>query len=138
MSAPLTAIALILAFGAGLTTCSQDEKINPNLPPVDNYKKEITDALKKLFEENETVAVRDAHISDPTLGKIGDSQRYSVCVRYTAIGLDRGVVGHAQRIGIFYGGHVNQLIEVTGGECKNAAYKPFPELNKVCLGKGCK
>ena len=138
MSAPLTAIALILAFGAGLSTCSQDEKVNPNLPPVKEYKQEITNTLWKLFEDNQTVAVRDAYITEPALRTIGDAPRYALCVRYTAIGIDPGMVGNAQRIGIFYGGHVNQLIETTGDECKNAAYKPFPELNKVCIGKGCK
>ncbi len=47
------------------------------------------------------------------------------------------MTANAERIAYFYGGHLNQLIEASKEQCGNAAYKPFPELEKVCLGKGC-
>ena len=41
--------------------------------------------------------------------------------------------GSTDRIAYFYGGHLNQLIEASKEQCGNAAYKPFPELEKLCL-----
>jgi hypothetical protein len=61
-----------------------------------------------------------------------------VCVRYTAHGTAFNLSAEAERIGYFYGGHLNQLVPADNGECAKAAYKPFPELDQVCLGRGCK
>ena len=43
--------------------------------------------------------------------------------------------GQQDRIGYFYGGHLNQLVEASKAQCGNAAYKPFPELEKLCQAK---
>ena len=43
--------------------------------------------------------------------------------------------GSKDRIAYFYGGHLNQLVEATKEQCGNAAYKPFPELEKLCLAR---
>jgi hypothetical protein len=137
MTASATLIAVLLAVAVSMPTCSSDKNVDPNKPPGGDYKKEILITLRKLFENNETVAVRDAVISEPQLRQVAGAQRYAACLRYTAQGLEPGLVGHAERIAIFYGGQVNQVIETTGGECSGAAYKPFPELNQVCLGVGC-
>jgi hypothetical protein len=72
------------------------------------------------------------------LGMVDKEQRYTNCLRYTAHGIDANDIGSAVRIGYYYGGHLNQLIPATGDQCQNAAYKPFPELDQFCLGKGCK
>ena len=45
----------------------------------------------------------------------------------------RNYAGSTDRIAYFYGGHLNQLVEATKEQCGNAAYKPFPELEKLCL-----
>ena len=81
--------------------------------------------------------MRDAFISEPVLRSAGKEQRYTVCVRANSRNLLRDYTGAKDRIGYFYGGHLNQLIEATKEQCGNAAYKPFPELEKYCLGTKC-
>jgi hypothetical protein len=48
------------------------------------------------------------------------------------------MVGNAERIGYFYAGHLNQLIPDENGQCRGAAYKPFQELERLCIGTGCR
>ena len=80
--------------------------------------------------------MRDAYISDPALSSVGKDQRYTACVRYNA--RENGdYVGSTDRFAYFYGGHLNQLIEASKEQCGNAAYKPFPELEKLCQAKKC-
>jgi len=103
--------------------------------PTD-YKKEILDSLTHTLDD--PINVRDAFISDPMLTPIGKNQRYTACVRFNARNLKKQYVGSRDRIAYFYGGHLNQLVEATPEQCGNAAYKPFPELEKLCQGKNCK
>ena len=68
---------------------------------------------------------------------IGKEPRYSVCVRYNGRDVNRQYMGSKESIGIFYGGHLNQLIDSDKGQCAKAIYKPFPELEKLCRAKTC-
>lgn len=127
---------VLTGFALALAACSADTNVTttkPNVPPAASYKSDIIETLRKIFEGNGTVSVSNAFISDPVL----DQGRYTACVRYTAHGANPGEIGNAERIAYFYGGRLNQLIEVSGDECARAAYKPFSELNQLCLGKGC-
>jgi len=131
-------LCLLSAFAMALAACSSDSKPeNPNLFPT-NYKKEIIDTLIKLFKDNETIKVSGAFVSDPVLRPVGKEQLYTACVRYTSHGVTPGEIGNAVRIAYFYGGHLNQLVEASKDQCGNAAYKPFPELDKYCAGTGCR
>ncbi len=130
---------LLSALAVGFAACSQDKlsTVDPNLLPA-RYKDEILDTLRTVFDKNETQTVTNAMISDLALRPVGSEQRYTVCLRYTAHGTAYNLSANAERIAFFYGGHLTQLIEASKEQCGNAAYKPFPELNAVCLGKGCK
>jgi hypothetical protein len=81
--------------------------------------------------------VRDAYISEPVLRRAGNDERYVVCVRSDSRDASRLYTGSKDRIAYFYGGHLNQLVEATKEQCGNAAYKPFPELEKLCQAKKC-
>lgn len=81
--------------------------------------------------------IREAYISDPVLTQLDLSQRYTACVRFNARDLARNYVGSKDRIAYFFGGHLNQLVEATKEQCGKAAYKPFPELEKLCLANKC-
>ena len=131
-------LVLLSVFAAALAACSQSAppKVDPNIVPT-RYKDEIIDALRTIFNKNETKSITNAMISDPVLRPIGSEQHYVVCVRYTAHGTVYNLTANAERIAYFYGGHLNQLVEATKEQCGSAAYKPFPELDKVCLGTGC-
>lgn len=137
-----TCLLLCLTFALALSACSDDKKAagtlaNPLAPPSD-AKAEIIATLKDLFIKNDTAKVTNAVMSDPAINTVGTSQLYTVCIRYTAHGTRPGMIGDAERIGYFYGGHLNQLIPADEGQCKAVAYKPFPELNEVCIGTGCR
>ena len=128
---------LIAACLSALAACSTDKNAdteNPNVFPA-NYKQEILDSLMKLLDD--PTNVREAYISEPTLGPAGREQRYTVCIRYNARNLVREYVGAKDRIAYFYGGRLNQLVDATPEQCGNAAYKPFPELEQLCFAKKC-
>ena len=135
-------LLLFLVIVAALTACSDDKKtagtlVNPLVMPA-HSRSEIIATLRDLFEKNDTIRVTDAVVSDPVIKSVGSSQLYTACVRYTAHGTSPGMVGTAERIGYFYSGHLNQLVPADEGQCKGAAYKPFPELNELCIGTGCR
>jgi hypothetical protein len=58
-------------------------------------------------------------------------------VRLDSRDVNRQYTGIKDRMAIFYGGHLNQLIDATKDQCGNAAYRPFPELEKLCQAKKC-
>ena len=130
------AIAICL-LGLALAACSSDKKDaepEPNVVPT-NYRQEILDALTSALDD--PTNVREASIGDPELRVAGQSQRYTVCLRYNARDLSRQYAGPQVRIAYFYGGHLNQLIEATAEQCGRTVYKPFPELEKLCLASKC-
>jgi hypothetical protein len=110
-------------------TSSKEVPVDPNLFPTD-YKREILDLLSNSLID--PTNIRNASISDPALAPVDKEQRYIVCLRYTPRDATRQYTGATERIGYFYGGHLNQLVEASQGQCSKAAYKPFPELEKLC------
>jgi hypothetical protein len=58
-------------------------------------------------------------------------------VRADTRNLNKHYTGITDRVAVFYSGHLNQLVEATKEQCGNAAYKPFPELEKLCQAKKC-
>jgi hypothetical protein len=121
-----------------LLACSSDSKKepeeNPNVFPSD-YKNEIMNTMTTSLDD--PTNVRGAYISEPALRPAGKEQRYMVCVRSDSRDLARQYTGIKDRVAIFYGGHLTQLIDATKEQCGNAAYKPFPELEKLCQAKKC-
>jgi len=131
----------MLACGPGLGpcfgACSSDKKQpeeNPNVFPAD-YKTEILTTMTTMLDN--PTNVRNAYISDPILRAAGKEERYIVCVRSDSRNINGQYAGSKDRIAIFYGGHLNQLIDATKEQCGNAAYKPFPELEHLCQAKKC-
>ena len=117
-----------------LSACSTDPaKIEANVFPTD-YKKLIIESLKK----DKLIGAREASITDPTLRQIDNAERYAVCVRYNPRMSDSpGYTGLTERLVYFYQGHMTQFLQATPEQCSWAAYKPFPELEKACVGAGC-
>ncbi len=134
------ALSVVVVFSLALAGCGANEylgkpkDVDPNIFPAD-YKKEVIDTLMPTLID--PTNVRDAFISEPALAPVGREQRYMVCVRSNSRGYQREYTGSKDRAAYFYGGHLNQLIDASKEQCGNAAYKPFPELEKVCFGKSC-
>src|SRR5262249_52932609 len=129
---------LLSALAVGLIGCSgsssKQPEENPNIFPAD-YKNEILLTMTNSLED--PTNIRDAFISEPVLRPAGREERYTVCVRSDSRNANKHYTGSKDRIGYFYAGHLNQLVEATKEQCGNAAYKPFPELEKLCQAKKC-
>lgn len=130
-------LCLMAVFAAALAACSSDKAVleNPNIFPSD-FRKEVLSTLQNFLSD--PTKIRDAYLSDPVLTPVDKDQRYSICVRYNARNNLHQYLGSTDRIGYFFGGHLNQLVLATKEQCGNAAYKPFPELEQICPAKSCK
>jgi hypothetical protein len=128
--------AIGLALGSALAACASDDnkEPDPNILPT-NYKQDVLDTMTRLLAD--PTNVRDAYISEPALTPGSQDKRYAICVRYNARNENRQYVGSKDRIGYFYAGRLNQLIEADKDQCARAAYKPFPELENLCRAKVC-
>lgn len=140
MAGRAASLALLYAISTAIAACAPDKvpTVETNVAPTSRYKTEIVDALRLIFAKNDTTSISNAAVSDPLLRSISGEQHYISCVRYTAHYATLKMTTTTERVAYFYGGHLNQLIEATKEQCGNAAYKPFPELNELCIGKGCK
>ena len=129
---------LLSVLAVGLTGCSgsgsKQPEENPNVFPAD-YKNEILLTMTNTLED--PTNIRGAFISEPVLRSAGKDERYVVCVRSDSRNANKNYTGSKDRIGYFYAGHLNQLVDASKEQCGNAAYKPFPELEKLCLAKKC-
>ena len=137
MGRSAASVCLPLGLAIALAACSSGSKEPepaPNVIPT-NYKREIIETLTRVLDD--PTNVRDAYVSEPILRPAGKEERYTVCVRSNSRNLMREYSGAKDRIAYFFGGHLNQLIDATKEQCGNAPYKPFPELEKLCLGNKC-
>lgn len=130
-------LCLLSALAVSLLACSSDKKQaeeNPNVFPSD-YKNEILTTFTSSLDD--PTNIRSAYITDPFIRPAGKEERYVVCVRSDSRNVARHYTGITDRIGYFYNGHLNQLVDATKEQCGNIAYKPFPELEKLCQAKKC-
>ena len=133
-------IALGAAAVLVLASCSSGDYLGkpkepePNIVPT-NYKNEIIMNLKQTLID--PTNVKDAQITDPFLTQGAKDPRYVVCIRSNSRGYHREYLGPKDRIAYFFAGNLNQLIDAKPEQCAKASYKPFPELEKLCLGVSC-
>jgi hypothetical protein len=131
-------LCALSVLAVALAACSGNSKkvdnVDPNVFPTD-YKREIFVTLTKKLDD--PTGVRDTGITEPMLRQAGQEQRYMVCVRTNSRNAMRLYTGVKERVAYFYGGHLNQLVDATEGQCANVNYQPWPELEKYCLSKSC-
>jgi hypothetical protein len=127
----------VCALAVVLAACSGPEKpaVDPNFFPAD-YKAAILKVIPDVVAD--PADMRDTGISDLALMQIGSSQRYAACVRFNPKKSKTEYDGIQVRLAIFNGGNLAQFIAATSEQCGNVAYKPFPELEKLCFGDRCK
>ena len=126
--------AAVLSVAACSSSTSKTPEENPNQFPAD-YKNEILLTMTSSLDD--PTNVRDAYITEPLLRRAGNEERYIVCVRSNSRNANKHYTGSKDHIAYFYDGHLNQLVEATKEQCANAAYKPFPDLEKLCQAKKC-
>jgi hypothetical protein len=98
-----------------------------NLPPA-NYRAEIIAYQRSYL--NDPSGIRSAAISQPALKNVGVGDRYVVCVRFNAKNPNGAYEGVRDHMAIFLLGKLDQM-GVTRDQCKDAAYEPFPELERL-------
>ena len=126
---------LMLAVAACSSDSSKAPAVDPNLYPT-KYKQQIIATLRSVLSD--PTHVRNGLISDPVLTTVNKDQRYTACVRFTERDFRTQQYGEPEtRIAYFYAGELNQLVKARDDQCVNAAYRPFPEVEKLCLVEKC-
>jgi len=110
-------------------------KVEENILPTD-YRDEILKQLR--LHVDDPVGIRDAYIAEPALRPYGTVSRYVVCVRFDARGKDGRYVGNKDMAAFYYAGRITRIADADRELCGNAAYQPFPELQKLCRELVCK
>jgi hypothetical protein len=135
-SSAVRLVAIALAFGtAGCDSewVAQRDRIRQayTTPPT-SYRSDIVAFMRTYL--NDPTGVRDAMISEPAMRSIGGPDRYSVCLRYNARKSNGQYAGSKDSLVLFIDGRLDRVIDnprELRDTCKDAAYQPFPELQRL-------
>jgi hypothetical protein len=122
--------ALLLA--AALAACAGGPRVETkggesvNVYP-DNYKAEVLAFLRNYL--NDLSGIRDAGITVPAVRPVGGTERYAVCVRFSARTPGASASGR-DYLAIFLAGKLDQMAP-SREQCSGATYEPFPELERL-------
>jgi hypothetical protein len=94
-----------------------------------SYKADILAAMHAYF--NDPTGIRDAGIAEPALKSVGGPTRYVVCVRFNAKQHGTTYAGVRDFAAVFVAGRFDRFVETPREQCADAAYAPFPELEKL-------
>ncbi len=125
-------------IGVALAGCASGERelvggaetkggVSVNVFP-DRYRAEILAYQRSYL--NDPTGIRAAAITQPALRKVGSVERYVVCVRFNAKAAGGAYAGVRDHIAVFLAGKLDQMA-ATREECRDAAYEPFPELERL-------
>ena len=132
----LSPVAALL-IAALLAACSTDApKVElQNIPPKD-FKDQILREIPNVL--GDPTNIRGAFYSDPAITPDASGGHYTSCVRFNSRDpANKQYMGSRDYIAHYFGGELNQFMQATAEQCGKAAYKPFPELEKLCLGQRC-
>jgi hypothetical protein len=96
------------------------------------YKQDLLAFMRTYL--NDPSNVRDASVSSPLLKSVGPGERYLACVRYNARDSGRKYTGLKTGAAIYVAGKLDRFLDAprdTADLCKDVAYAPFPELQKL-------
>jgi hypothetical protein len=98
-------------------------------PPGPTYKADIVAFMHTYL--NDPTGVRDAFISEPALRTLENTERYTVCLRYTARKGGGQYAPSKDSLVLFREGRLDRVVDTAKEACKDAAYQPFPELERL-------
>lgn len=117
----------MLAFALCGCSSDKDKKVVENIFPPD-YKTQILNYLRLNLDD--PTNIREAYLAQPVMKAYQETPRYIACVKFNA--KDRGGEYEARQMTVFFfGGSATQFVETAPDLCANAAYQPFPELQKL-------
>ena len=130
--APIALLAVALCGCAG----NGAQKPEANVYPT-NYRPEVVSLLRRKLDD--PYGIREASIAEPVLKSVpSGSSRYIACIRFNAKGKDGQYQGAKEFAAYFFDGEITQVVDANREQCGNAAYQPFPELEKYCAEQVCK
>jgi hypothetical protein len=96
-----------------------------------SYKQDLLAFLRTYL--NDPNHIRAASISQPQLTTVGPGQRYVACVRYDARNSDGKYAGSTDGAAVYVSGKLDRFLDGKQAQpyCKDAAYAPFPELERL-------
>lgn len=83
---------------------------------------------------NDPTQIRGATLAAPQLKPVGPGERYVACVRYNARNTEGRYAGQKEGAASYVAGKLDRFFDVPSEVrelCKDAAYAPFPELEKL-------
>jgi hypothetical protein len=96
------------------------------------YRQDLLAFLRTYL--NDPSHVRSASVSQPQLKYIGPGDRYVSCVRFNARNSDGKYLGSKDGAAIYMSGKLDRFLDTAKDVrelCKEVAYAPFPELEKL-------
>jgi hypothetical protein len=96
-----------------------------------NYRADILAFMHTYL--NDPRGVRDAFVSEPSKRTLEGIERYTVCLRYNPRKSNGQYAGSKDNIVLFAEGRLDRVVDnpVVKEMCKDAAYQPFPELERM-------
>jgi len=132
----LCACGLALIFA--LAGCSdewmqqRDRLRQANTTPPVSYRADILAFMRTYL--NDPTGVRDALVSEPALRSFENADRYTVCLRYNSRKSNGQYAGSKDTLVLFRDGRLDRVVDnprELRDTCKDAAYQPFPELQRL-------
>jgi len=101
------------------------------------YKADMLAYLRTYL--NDPTHIRSAAVSQPMLKSAGPGERFVACVRFNARSSDGKYAGSKDNAAIYRVGKLDHYVDGTTKEgamlvkdfCKDAAFAPFPELERL-------
>lgn len=134
-------VLIVCAGLLGLAGCSTELGPSPselkaqwdaqNVFPQ-SYKSDLLAFLRTYLNNPEKV--RSAAVSQPTLIKVGEGERYVACLRYNARDSDGKYMGQKEGAAVYASARLQDFIDQARQVkelCKDAVYAPFPELEAL-------
>jgi hypothetical protein len=127
----LRAVMFLVIAAAAFAGCSsfgkpqQTAAADPNAFPT-NYRNTLVAFLRQSLTDQ--ADFRGAMISEPALKPVEASQHYVVCVQFSP----RSKI--ETKAVVFLSGKLTQFVDAAPGQCADAAYQPFNELDAASPG----
>ena len=101
--------------------------VEENIYPAD-YRTQIVDRLRIQLENPSNIV--DAYVAEPVLKTPQGTARYIACVRFNAKDRNGNYNGPRNMAAYFLSGKLTQIVDANAELCANAAFQPFPELQR--------
>ena len=132
----LALVAVLMAGGCATNFEPTPEELQArweaqNVYPAD-YKRDLLAYLRTYL--NDPSQIRGAAVSPPQRKLVGPGERFVTCVRYKARKSDGQYAASKDGVAVYVSGKLDRFFDTPAAvrePCKDAAFAPFPELEKL-------